>query len=279
MAAPALPASAGGLNIERERLDPDEDGIAGGFDLSFGLSQGNVNLLDIGASGNVAFRRDRHLVFVIGDSRFAARTKRIDGGTFAGLANADSRFFNRHQGHLRYNYRILDWLRAEAFTQAETNEFLVVKARGLLGTGPRFTPYANEEFGFHLGTAYMAEYEQFDKSRLVDPGPDRSISIVHRMSAYLTLAFSRERISMQTTTYVQPRFDLWRDLRVLNENEIEVKVTEVLGLKLMTSLRYDSLPPTVCGSPLSAGIPCVDEEVRKLRPVDITVKNAIAVSF
>lgn len=272
-------AHAGGLNIERMRLDPDEDGVSGGFDVSFGLAQGNVNLLDLGASGNVAFRRDRHLVFVLGDSRLAARTRRIDGGTFAGLADAENRFFNKHQGHLRYNYRILDWLRAEAFTQAETNEFLIVEARGLLGGGPRLTPFANEEFGVHWGAAYMAEYEQFDKTRLVEPGPEQSITVVHRLSTYLTLAFSRERVSMQSTTYVQPRFDLWRDLRILNENEIEVKITEVLGLKLMTSLRYDSIPPVVCGSPLSAGMPCADDEVRELRSVDIAVKNAIAVSF
>ena len=271
-------ARADGLNIEKMRLDPDKDGFSTSIQLSLAFNEGNVNLLDFGASGNGAYRKGRHLVFAIGSSRFASRTRNSEGEGLADLRSEDARFTDKHQIHFRYNFRVFDWLRAEAFTQVESNEFQLIQLRSKTGVGPRFTPFQNPVFATHLGLLYMLDAEFLDlESFLSAPDPNRAESVVHRASAYLTLAYDGDRFAAQTTTYVQPRFDRFRDVRVLHETEFEVKILDHLSYKVLLGADFDREPPTFCADPEPTGCPA--SEVVRIRQRDLTLRNALSFAF
>lgn len=270
-------AAATGLNTERLRVEPDEQGLSGDLQLGVNFSAGNVNRLDLRTSAALGFRRGQHLVFLIGNSSYSTRTRAIEGESLAQLLDDDSRFINRADLHLRYNYDILPWLTAELFGQVERNEFLLVESRVLFGVGPRFVPVKNDEFTMAIGTDYMLEYEALESERVVRPLPAQTL--VHRWSSYLTFSYDvSERLTMRSTTYLQPRFDLLRDLRLLTEGMLEVVLLEPVTLRLFLRLRWDSDPSEYCRSAVpAAGCPMANQV--RLREVDLTVENAIAVSF
>ena len=270
-------AAASGLNVESLRLNPEDNGLSGSFDVGLDFQAGNVNRLDFGTEASLAYRRKRHLVFLIGSSKYATRTRAVDGGSLSGLLAPDARFINKASVHLRYNYEFLPWLAGEVFNQVQHNEFLLVESRVLGGIGPRFVPYNNGEFALALGLAYMLEYEALASERVVRPLPPRTL--VHRASSYLTLFVNaNERISMRSTTYVQPRFDLFSDLRLLSEGEIGVVLVEPVTINLLLRVRWDTQPSVYCSEAIGVhGCPS-GSEVR-LRELDIGVQNSISVSF
>ena len=270
-------ADAAGLNVERIRIDPDKDGLHGGVRLGVNFQAGNTNRLDLRSSAALAYRRGKHHGFLYGSSQYSTRTRAIEGEGLELLLDRDSRIINKATAHARYNYDLLDWLSAEVFTQVERNEFLLLESRILFGLGPRFEPVRNEEFSLAIGTDYMFEFEALDAARVVEPLP--ADTIAHRWSSYLSLAYeANERLMMSSTTYVQPRFDLFADLRVLSESALDVTLIAPLSLRLMMRVRWDSQPSTYCSSQVAvAG--CPDSQRIRLRELDIAVENSLSVEF
>lgn len=271
-------AQASGFNVERVRLRPKEDGLSGGLSVGVDFQAGNVNRFDLNTSASLAYHWHEHLAFLIGNSSFATRSKAIDGGSLDNLFAPDSRFINKAQVHLRYNYEIRPWAVAEIFNQVERDEFLLVESRVLLGVGPRFVPFDNGHFRLALGTAWMLEYEALAAERVVSPLPAQTL--VHRWSSYLSLSYGEpdDRLRMRSTLYFQPRFDLVRDLRLFSESELDIVLVEPVSIKLFLRLRWDNAPSIYCRQAVAlTGCPA-DDRVQ-LREVDIGIENAIAVSF
>lgn len=270
-------AGATGLNVERIRIDPDQDGLHGGVQLGVNFQAGNTNRLDLRSSAALAYRRGKHHGFLYGSSQYSTRTRAIEGEGLDQLLDRESRITNKATAHARYNYDLLDWLSAELFTQVERNEFLLLESRILFGLGPRFEPFRNEEFSLAIGTDYMIEFEALDAARVIEPLP--ATTFAHRWSSYLSLAYeANERLMMSSTTYVQPRFDLFADLRVLSESALDVTLIAPLSLRLLMRVRWDSQPSTYCSSQVAvAGCPA-SQRIR-LRELDIAVENSLSIEF
>lgn len=270
-------ASASGVNVEKDR--PDESGVSGNLDFKFGYRQGNVNLVDVGLKARISYLRGRHLVLLLTDSRFAAQSKLKAGGSLGELSTEDARYVNRHMAHGRYNVRMIRWMASELFSQIETDEFLLLRTRFIVGAGPRFVLHERKDFGAYLGTAYLAEYERLDPDTFVSQPTGRGrTNWWHRWSSYLSLRFlATDRLTLASTTYVQPRFDDPADLRILSDSSIDVSLVPRLSLKWGLSIRYDSQPPTACQS--DAGLACADEEVYGLSRTDLFVENALSLKF
>jgi hypothetical protein len=275
-ASAAEPAAASGLNVERVRLDPDEDGVHGGLNLGVDFQAGNSSRLDLSSSAAISFRRKRHLAFLIGSTKYVTATRPNAGEDLAKLVDPGSRIINRAQVHLRYNYEFHPWLVAEAFTQVDRDQFLMLDGRVLFGLGPRFVPFDDGDFSLALGTAWMLEYESLDPARIVGPLP--ADTLVHRWSSYLSLIYKRERVRMGSTTYVQPRFDLFADLRLMTEGTLDVTLFDPISLRLTLRLRWDSMPSIFCGSAIEIGGCPVASQIH-LRQVDVALENGINVRF
>jgi hypothetical protein len=218
-------------------------------------------------------------LFGLSDSRFAAQSKTRDGGSLDALSTEQARFANRHMVHARYNLRMFDWVASELFSQFEADEFLVVRTRVLVGAGPRFVLFERTDFGAYLGTTYMAEREDLDPDAFVSqPGGAPRLNWWHRWSNYLSLRFLvTDRLTLSTTTYVQPRFDAFGDFRVLNDNGLEVSLVPRLSLKWTFSIRHDSRPPTACAEP--EGTACPEESTYALQSTDLFAENALSLKF
>lgn len=272
-----LDAHATGLNVERLRLHPEDDGLHGGVQLGIDFQGGNTNRLDLRSSASLAYRHGRHLAFMVGSSQYSARTRPIDGEGLSELLSDDARFINKASLHARYNYELRPWFAPEVFGQLERNEFLLVESRILFGLGPRFVPINNGEFSLALGTDYMLEYEALDAAQVVRPLP--ADTLVHRWSSYLSLVYSAtERLAMSSTTYVQPRFDRFDDLRLLSEALLDVTLVEPISIRLGLRLRWDTQPAVFCSEDVGVSGCDAADEVR-LREVDIAVENSISVKF
>jgi len=273
------PALASGLNIEKLRLGPREDGVSASVDLSFAYGQGNINLIDLGTDGSFAYRKQRHLVFLLGASNFSTRTKNEDGQGVAQLVDKDSIFIDKHYAHLRYNYRLEPWVTMEVFTQVQADEFLLVQVRTKHGVGPRFTPYENDQFGVRVGVQYMFDHEQLDEGRLLVAPRGSALSFAHRNSSYFTMSLEVDRFAAQTTTYVQPRLDDPRDVQLLHETEFSIDITKYFALKLGMNLRWDSRPPVYCADRLGAAGACPSAKVVRVQNYDLAFRNSFSFSF
>lgn len=240
MPNPAL----GQVNTERMRA-VDVDGIQATFGGTLALQSGNVDLFEVGASARVDARKEPHYAFVTGELQYGTKD--------------DAPFRDRTFGHLRYNYRLLSWLVAEAFTQLERDGFARLQLRSLAGAGLRVQYLDTETLGIVQGTTPMYEYENLELSA---PARHPATTSTVRWSNYLNVRLHlSEAVHLAGTVYVQPRLDAFSDVRVLQQTTLGVNVTEHVRLTAEFNLRYDSRPPDAVES------------------LDLTLRHGLSVSF
>ncbi|MFB6231811.1 MAG: DUF481 domain-containing protein [Salinibacter sp.] len=234
----------GQVNTERMRA-LEVEGFRSTLGADVAVESGHTELFEIGARVRFDFRREPHYTFATGALRY---------GTQGGDPFRDRTF-----GHLRYNYQLLPSLVAEAFTQLQRDRFAQLQLRVLAGGGVRIRYFNREGVKLFQGTTPMYEYENLDQAPL--GGHPATVSTA-RWSNYLNLRLQlSEETRFTATVYVQPRFDQWSDVRVLNQAALTVRLAEAVRLTTEFSLDYDSRPP---------------DEVES---VDLSLQNGIEVSF
>lgn len=220
------PARAQIVNTEVMRAF-DVDGFRATLGGDFALESGNSDLFEVGASARLDYRKNPHYTFIVSSVRYGEE--------------GDETFKDRSFAHLRYNYRLLNWLVPEAFTQVERDGFKLLQLRFLLGSGVRLRYLDADRLKVFQGTTLMYERENLDASKVEDHPAD--VSTV-RWSNYINV---RLRLSDRTyfinTAYIQPRLDGFSDYRVADEASLAVAITERLTLTTTFSLGYDSRPP------------------------------------
>ncbi|MEZ4372774.1 MAG: DUF481 domain-containing protein [Polyangiaceae bacterium] len=220
----ALRRKLGSLQSDRE--GEHTRSVAAKLDGSIKAYGGNTDGVVWGASLQLAGRTGRHLAFLAATGDYS----HLDGETQV----------KRSFAHARYNYELSEGLWWELFAQLESNKFIAVRLRELVGTGPRVQLFHADQLHAFFGTAYMLEHTELASD--VTP-PDRP-ALVHRSSNYLTFSWLvDERVSLVSTTYYQPRFDQPSDYRLFSQLSADFGVTPVLKAGMSLMLRYDSLPP------------------------------------
>lgn len=233
------------INIERLRSDLRKAPAQATLEGSFTGRAGNVESVVAGAAGVGAASAGRHRFFGSISGDYAR---------FGGEVRVSKSFV-----HLRYGYELLPWLLPEAFVQQQQDKFQRLQVRELFGLGPRFVLVDLEDFTSAYGTAYMLEFERIS---VATGAPDDPQTHAHRWSHYLSTTWRPEaRVRFFGTVYVQPRFDIFTDLRVLFEAALMTELTKRLAVKVVATVRHDTRPPT---------------EVKR---TDAEVKNSIVVQF
>lgn len=149
-----------------------------------------------------------------------------------------NRIVNDGFQHIRYNYRINNFITPEAFVQFQYNRIIKIDFRSLVGLGPRFsvlkyTKKENERL--FIGTAYMYEYEE-ESTDIINRN--------HRWSTYISYGRPiKEILEIDLITYFQPALNNWNDIRGSVEALIKIKITEKLLFELRQSIFYDTNPP------------------------------------
>ncbi len=163
-----------------------------------------------------------------------------------GFASADYARTNgtlgvdRSFAHVRYDYRLTPLVWWEVFGQAQSDALQALKIRNLFGTGPRFALYQDEWLGVFVGAAFMVEHDAYDEP----VAPDLSVPLYARLDGYFAATVTlRDGIQAVTTSYVQPRVGLARDVRFESESGFVFKVSKTLSTSITLTAHYNSNPP------------------------------------
>ncbi len=215
------------VNIEKFRGEEDQRGLSGTADVDVSGRSGNVDVWQVSVGGRVDFTRSWVTTLFV---------TRADFGWEDG-----KRFSNEALLHLRRVHRNRSWLRPEAFVQINYDKPRLLTFRGLLGAGLRIGIASFENFTLWWGSAYMFEHESLE----LPQGARHSKRVwVHRWSNYLSSrAVLSERATLLWSAYLQPRINVFEDVRAIAELDIGVELTSRFSFVVSFRTRYDSRPP------------------------------------
>jgi hypothetical protein len=222
----AGPASAQ-VNIERLRIGGDSVGISGVARVSVTFASGNTEK----QRGDMELRLDW---LRPGTESFA-----IVSGDFDWTGG--KRVSNRGLAHIRHILGRGARIRPEAFAQINYDKARNLDFRNLAGAGIRILLHSGGKGRASLGAAWMYEHEELD----LPPGSIHPLETSHhRLSSFLTLSLEpREGVAIASTTYAQPRFDAFDDIRLLSQSRLSAQVLGPLVLDVTFDLSYDAEPP------------------------------------
>ena len=210
------------VNIEKQRLINDTVGWFGDVHADIAAQRTTKNLFSFSAGGLVQYQNRKTVLLFIGD--------------FNVVKAEEEKFSDAQFLHMRYNRKLSKVIRHEIFVQAQNNSLTKIDQRILAGTGLRFKLTNFEDAKFYWGIAYMFEHE-----RVID---QIELHNHHRMSSYFTFTLTPEpTVTFRSTTYIQPRMDLWEDYRLSSENLLSLKITDKLSLSIQFRATWDSAPP------------------------------------
>jgi hypothetical protein len=210
------------VNIEGERYTTDTTGWRGNYNLGFTFGKQKVKYFAFSNTAHVQYKSAKSLYLLLGSVDL--------------LKTSNEEFVNSGFFHFRYNYKIRNWLRWEAFTQIQYNKLNGIRLRYLLGTGPRFKVVQIEKFKTYIGTLYMMEYEV---------NKDRTQKLLQgRFSGYLSFSFRPiKTVEIVSTTYYQPKFEDMKDYRISTDNSLSFRFHKLLSFGINYRLNFDSRPP------------------------------------
>lgn len=143
---------------------------------------------------------------------------------------------NRGIQHFRYNRRLSERFKLEAFAQSQYDAISNIDFRGLLGFGPRYRLTKSAKYRVYFGTLIMYEYET---------ATETNIPIIRdfRNSTYVSCSlYPLENLSIVSTTYYQPLVNQISDFRISNETSIAFKILKNLAYKTSFIYNFDSRP-------------------------------------
>jgi hypothetical protein len=214
------------VNTEKYRNFGDSTGISGIFKFDASAQTGNTDLQELGSEIHLYYRKPVSTFLLILKGEYGW--------------NNGQQFSNGALGHVRYVHELNLNLKWEAFTQVNYDRSLLLLFRVLGGTGLRFKLFEANKSVLWFGSAYMLEYERYEKSRRVI---NKKEITANRWSNYLSYnLLIKTNVSLSSVIYYQPRFDLLKDARILTENSLLISLSGHFTLSVEFDLRYDRFP-------------------------------------
>jgi hypothetical protein len=222
-------AQAQVVNVAKQLRDIEKGGLFGDIEASLDWRTGNTRLLSVHGEMALFYSRWPHLVFVSAAAAYARE------------GAEDETYIHRFFEHLRYRIGVIEWLGLEAFGQHDYNRFRRLEVRALGGAGLRFSfDLFDDTFFVAWGASYMYEYAEAGRGDHPDSG---TVEHNHRFNNYLSLVLAPlERVTVDSTLYVQPRFDDFSDLLLLSESGLHVDVLSWLNIRISYTFFLDTRP-------------------------------------
>ncbi|MBN2413211.1 DUF481 domain-containing protein [candidate division KSB1 bacterium] len=215
------------VNVEKFRKNGHEKGLTGYARISVSSRTGNVDVTEIDVEGSADFRWKRMDSFIIvqGDQGW----------------KEDEQYSNEGLIHFRQIYEFKKAWQPETFIQTDFNKKRSLSDRKLFGIGFRTTIFRNSSNSIVCGTSYMYEYEKLDIS---NQSVYQTITKYNRWNNYFALNLNiNSRLQGYLTTYYQPRFDEFSDMRILSEANLKAVIFSPFSVTITYNMRYDSDPP------------------------------------
>jgi hypothetical protein len=209
------------INIESKRFLKDTNGFVGTINANFNINQNTQQVLTAGLNQHVQYKYNRNRILAISDINF--------------IKAGEKDFVNAGYQHLRYNYKLNNFLTWETFVQAQYNKVLLLDRRYLAGTGPRFKIIKKENIKVYTACLYMYEYQSQNN--------DSAEHYNNRLSAYVTLSLGLGKLEFTSTTFFQPNMADVADHRVANDSSLDLPINKNLNFKVGFNLLYDTRQP------------------------------------
>ena len=214
------------VNIESRRMQTDSIRFVLKGDLLFNYSNNNNDyFFRIGSSVTTQFKSKdlKSIYFILGNYNLTrSRIKDFQNSWFI---------------HLRFNQKLNNLFRIEAFIQSQNNKLLIIDSRHLIGAGLRLKFISKDQFKAYLGNSYMYEIE---KSGLAN-----NKSYNHRNSTYLSfnMNLKNSNIDLTNTIYFQPLYESIRNHRILEQFKVELPISKTLKISGLFNYFYTSETP------------------------------------
>ena len=240
-----------GAQVNTEALRPkgDAEGLSGAIGFDLAARRGNSDVNNFGLSLNLFQARpfdpgDNFLADRPVDRRFLS-PKRLYllVASYDFQESSGDRSVNRGFVHARGTWMQSPRFGWEAFGQLETDEFIRLDRRSLLGAGIRYGVFQRERATMFIGQGLMGEWERIDEEAAAGAPFDRDRNLV-RLTSYLVVRRQSrdERVELSGTIYVQPAIDDVSDYRVLQQSRLSTALTENWSLVVQLNVRHDSEP-------------------------------------
>jgi len=159
-------------------------------------------------------------------------------GNYKLIDSDDKKLQNSWFLHFRFNHKLTNFWRLEAFIQSQYNELLEIQQRNLVGAGIRMKIFDKEQLTSYAGNSYVYEMEK---------NIDQNVKFYnHRNSSYLTLIFEpkTERFNISNTVYYQPLYKDFSDYRILEQFKLNVPLSKVFKIFSLFNYYFDNKTPT-----------------------------------
>ena len=209
------------INIEDKRSHlADTTAWFGRVDLGVNLHQNQSTILTLKGGMQVEYVKMKHLLLFTNN--------------FNLIKIESDNFINQGFQHIRYNYQMNKKWTYEAFVQGQYNQKILIKFRGLIGTGLRYRPFLKEKL--YVGLSYMYQYE----IESVTDDTRRE----NRLSSYLSFSIHpRPNLRLAHISYIQPLINDLSDIRLSSKTTLNINITNKLLFKTSFSITYDSRLP------------------------------------
>ncbi|MEO6229929.1 MAG: DUF481 domain-containing protein [Ferruginibacter sp.] len=214
-------ANAQIVNMESQRYHTDTTGWSGTLSGNLSLTNSGQNIFAANVNAHAQYQAKKNLYLLLGSYGF--------------LKSESKSFIDNAFIHFRYNHKLGDVVRLEAFTQLQENKINKIESRFLTGAGLRFKIISTKKVRLYAASLamYETEKEQGKMGKITD----------WRNSSYCSFTyFPNEQTVFITTTYYQPVFVRFKDYRILNESSFKIKANKKIAITINWSYQFDSSP-------------------------------------
>jgi Protein of unknown function, DUF481 len=215
------------VNTEKYRMLLDTAEALGVFHLDGSFQTGNTDLQEINSDFQYDLKGENHLLMFVINGNYGWKDS--------------SRFSDGALSQVRYVRNLEEKLKLESYVQVNYDNTRLLKFRYLIGAGPRIGLLKTKSCQLWFGTSYMHEYERLGKPKIVI---HKTVTRVSRWSNYLSFILAiNDKLNLSYLTYFQPRFDMFKDFRILTEANLTSSVSRKFALTIGFHLLYDRYPP------------------------------------
>lgn len=214
------------VNIESRRLQTDSVRFALKNDVLFRYASNNGNeIYNLNSNITTQFKSKdlKKIWFLL--------------GSYSLIRSGNQDFENDWMIHFRYNQKLTQLWRLEAFVQSQENRLLTIDSRSLIGGGLRLKIASWAAFRAYLGNSYMYEIENSSKVEFS--------AYNHRHSSYLSMTYTHpsRAWNLTNTVYFQPLYRELANYRLLEQLKIEIPVNRFLSFSGLLNYFYMSQTP------------------------------------
>jgi len=230
------------VNTETMRKFKLREGVSTSVNFNHQISQGNSDFIIYKAQVRLDYLKKIYHTFFISSFKHGEQD--------------DKQFLNKGFLHWRGLRLINDCLSAELFAQLESDDFINLKRRKLIGSGFRIRTFNRDDrANLFIGIGVMREQEKYSDPMEVTKNLFRSTNYVS--GKFLI----NELVDFFLISYYQVAVNSITDFRILMDCGLTIKLWKKISLDVKVEYRYDNEP------------------LPQIKDYDINITNGIGFSF